>query len=72
MNQNPVGLFHHVMQSEGMRGLFRGNTADVLRKIPQSSVQFFTSSVTGAREVHANVMCAPHPLLTLKESQMKC
>eukprot|EP01062_Namystynia_karyoxenos_P006423 TRINITY_DN12248_c6_g1_i1.p1 TRINITY_DN12248_c6_g1~~TRINITY_DN12248_c6_g1_i1.p1 ORF type:complete len:507 (+),score=124.50 TRINITY_DN12248_c6_g1_i1:46-1521(+) len=40
--KDPVGLARHIYQHEGARGLFRGNTADILRQVPYAGTQFLT------------------------------
>lgn len=36
------GLARHILRTEGVRGFFRGNAADILRQIPYAGLQFLT------------------------------
>ncbi len=35
-----LGLARHIFKSEGLRGFFRGNSADILRQVPYAGSQF--------------------------------
>eukprot|EP01065_Artemidia_motanka_P034894 TRINITY_DN42887_c0_g1_i1.p1 TRINITY_DN42887_c0_g1~~TRINITY_DN42887_c0_g1_i1.p1 ORF type:complete len:456 (+),score=140.56 TRINITY_DN42887_c0_g1_i1:54-1370(+) len=43
--KDPVGLARHIVRVEGVKGLFRGNAADILRQVPYSGVQYLLYEV---------------------------
>ena len=39
-SSSTLGLARHIFKSEGLRGFFRGNSADILRQVPYAGSQF--------------------------------